>query len=372
VLTPWLTSLDGTVRLPLLSIGPYGSWADLQVTTRWGEGASGMYEAQWSMPLPPQFEHPLLRRGSLVELLDGPYRVGSPLVLSEPTVGSGVEDPWQFVASGIGRETEGENSLYAFSPTTGLATATPSEAVDNAVTNQGWRVAGRAASVPTSAASGLAEGLATVGSVLSTSAQSLGQRWYVGQDNLVAFAADPTTPTYQVTPGAAALGSADDNYASVVRGVYTDSATGSYGIKTGIDTNTNTQFGRQEYAVDLTPYGPISGTVAQGWVNSILARSKGRLAWTNSLTLTSYEIQTIGGVPADLSKVLEDVANGCMVRIHGIFSRLLEMTGQTWIDIVIGQAQYADGTQTIQLSPIGLAPRDLSSIMEEVTGMAAS
>jgi hypothetical protein len=110
----WLTSLDGTQRLPLYSIGPYGAWGDLTYQFRWGDGACGMYEAQWTMPLPPQFEHPLLRRGSLVEIQQGPWRMGSPLVLSEPAKGTGYDDPWQLVATGIGRDVEGDNSFYAF------------------------------------------------------------------------------------------------------------------------------------------------------------------------------------------------------------------------------------------------------------------
>ena len=88
MLHPKLTGLDGT-SLWLASIGPYGAWGDLTYQTRWDVGACGMYEASWTMPLPAQFEHNLLRRGTLVELMDGPYRVGSPLVLSEPSVGSG-------------------------------------------------------------------------------------------------------------------------------------------------------------------------------------------------------------------------------------------------------------------------------------------
>jgi hypothetical protein len=75
-------------------------------------------------------------------------------------------------------------------------------------------------------------------------------------------------------------------------------------------------------------------------------------------------------VPADLSKVAEDVGTGCMVRLHGIFDDLLETTGNTWLDIIIGEAKYADGAQTIDLSPLGLAARDLASVVEAVTGMA--
>src|SRR3954465_13437990 len=132
MLHPRLTPVGGTIggssSVWLASVGTYGYWADLQLKTPWGDGASGMYEAQWTMPLPPNFSHPLLRRGTLVEIMDGPYRVGSPLILSEPTVGSGLQDPWQFVAAGIGRDVEGENSFYA-ADGSGNATTVPTTAV---------------------------------------------------------------------------------------------------------------------------------------------------------------------------------------------------------------------------------------------------
>jgi hypothetical protein len=54
-----------------------------------------------------------------------------------------------------------------------------------------------------------------------------------------------------------------------------------------------------------------------------------------------------------------------MVRIHGLWSNLLTYNGQTYIDVVIGEAKYADGAQTIDLNPLGLAKRDFTSIIEE-------
>jgi hypothetical protein len=94
------------------------------------------------------------------------------------------------------------------------------------------------------------------------------------------------------------------------------------------------------------------------------------LAWTNGFTVTSNEILTSGGVPASLSKVLEDVGNGCMARLHGIWDDLLETTGNTWLDIIIGEARYADGAQTIDLSPLGLAARTLERVIAEALSTA--
>jgi hypothetical protein len=369
MLHPRLTPLGSSTPVWLASVGPYGSWGDLAYTTRWGDGACGMYEASWTMPLPADFEHPLLRRGTLVELMDGSYRVGSPLVLSEPAVGSGLEDPWSFVATGIGREVEGDNSFYAFRASDGETTAIPSEAVDKAITD-GWRITGRLASVPTSAIGGSAttDELMTVGSLLNAAGDSLAKRWGVNSDNYVFLSVDPTTPTYHVTPGAAALGTTDTDYASVVKLRYTDSTTGRFTTVTSTNTQTDTRFGRRTYGVNLTAQAAMSAATAQGFADGILAKFKGRMGWTNGFTLTSNQITTAGGVPADLSVLAEDVSKGCMVRLHGIWSDLLEFTGQTWLDVVVAEAKLVDGGQTIQLNPLGMAPRDLAAVVEEITG----
>jgi hypothetical protein len=298
----------------------------------------------------PQFEHPLLRRGSLVELMDGPWRIGSPLILSEPAKGTGNRRP---VATGRDRHRprrRGRELVLRVPALRQRDHRRPVRGDDFAIAD-GWRIAGRAASVPTSAIGGTAttDELMTCGSLFNAAGASLGQRWGVGQDNNLFFAADPTTPTYQVTPGAAALGTADDDYASVVKFRYTDSTTGTFKTVTATNTQTDTRFGRRTYGVNRTGMAAMSSATAQGYANGILALTKGRLAWTNSLTLTSNQIQTMGGVPADLSKVAEDVGSGCMVRLQGIWSDLLEYNGQTSLDIVIGQAQLVDGAQTIQL-----------------------
>jgi hypothetical protein len=327
-----------------------------------------MYEASWTMPLPADYQNPLLRRGTLVELMDGSYRVGCPLIMSEPAVGSGLEDPWTFVATGIGREVEGDNSYYSQRISDSETTAVPSEAVDFAIA-EGWRVTGRLSSVPTSAIGGTAitDELMSVGSLLNAAGDSTSKRWGVGGDNYVFLTADPTTPTYHVTPGAVALGTTDEDWASTVKVRYTDSTTGKFTTVTAVNTQTNTRFGKRTYGVNLTGQAAMSAATAQGFADGILANYKGRLGWTNGFTVTSNQITNAGGVPADLSILAEDVSKGCMARIHGIWSDLLEFTGQTWLDVVIGQAKLVDGGTTIQLDPLGVAPRDLAAVVESVT-----
>jgi hypothetical protein len=133
-----------------------------------------------------------------------------------------------------------------------------------------------------------------------------------------------------------------------------------------------TRFGRREYPVDATKLGAINTSDAQNLADGILAKSKGRLAWGNSMTLTSNEILTAGGVPASLPKVREDVGNGCMVRLQGLFDDLLETTGATYLDVILGEAKLVDGAQAIDLSPLGLAPRNLAAVVESITGIAAA
>lgn len=371
MLHPRLTPLDGSRSQFLAEIGDYGSWSDLTWTTRYGSGACGMYEVSWTMPLPPDFDHPLLRRGTIVELMDGPYRVGSPLILSQPGRGAGFDQPWTLTATGVGREVEGASSWYC-DDGAGNTTTVASDAIDSAIAN-GLPWVGYDATVPTFAF-GDADSLQTIGSLLTSIGDAVGQRWGVDRDSIVGFKSDPTEPAYHVTPGAALLGTADDDYASVVKVRYADDVT--HALATAVapasPSAVELRFGRREFPVDVTSLGEIPAATAQGFADGILAKSKGRLAWTNGLTLTSNELLTSGGVPANLTKAAEDVGTGCMVRLHGVWGDLLESTGQTWLDVIIGEAKPSPDGQTIDLNPLGLAPRDLAAVVESVTGMAAA
>lgn len=369
-LTPVGASIGGSSSAFLAAVSPYGAWSELTLITRWGDGACGNFELSFKMPLPAAFSHPLLRRGTLVELMDGPYRVGSPFIMSEPSVGSGLDNPWQITCVGIGREVEGDSTFLALD-SLGNTNNIGTTVVDQAIL-RGWRIDGRDPTIPAGGVSTLSttDDLKSVGAVLTEIAQVSDKRWGVRQDNFVSLLADPVAPTWQVTPDTVELGTADDDYATVVYGRYYNSGAGNALATVTASTsaaNTQTVFGRKEYPADLTAMGPMPTGNAQIIVNTILAKSRGRLAWTNGLTLTSNELLSIGGVPAALSMV----EAGQMVRLNGISNDLLEYNGQTWLDIIIGETRYVDGAQTITINPLGLAARDLASITEAITGQAA-
>lgn len=363
---PRLTSVDGTHTAWLAEIGPLGSWGDLTWTTRYGDGPCGMFEASWTMPLPPGFDHPLFRPNSVrVELMDASWRVGSSLVLNEPSRGAGFDQPWQFTASGVGRIAVGENSYYAVDGSWNSTTLC-SVAADRVIAAGYW--AGRDANVGAAAATIVPDGgLITVGSLLSMTGDRDGTRWGVGQDDYVRFLTDPTEPTYHVAPGASALAIADDNYATLVIVNYIDSTTHTFArvVSPASAPAIEGRYGHREYPVDLTDRGEMSAASAQSRADGIYALTKGRLGWANGLTLTSNELLTSGGVPADLSLVSEQVGDGLMIRLHGLYDDLLETT---YLDVIIGEAKYADGADVIDLAPLGMVATDFASVIEQVAG----
>lgn len=361
---PRLTSLDGASSAFLAEIGPWGSWGDLSWITRYGDGPCGMFEASWSMPLPPDFDHPLLRRGTRVELMDGPWRVGSTLVLNEPARGGGYSEPWRLVASGVAREAIGENSYYAVDGSWN-STGDVAVATDRAIAD-GLPWAGRDANTVVTAAA-IPDGLISLGTLFTQIGDRDNKRWGVGQDDYVRFLTDPTEPTYHVVPDASALAVADDNYATLVIARYVDSTSHTFATVTAPASAPaiESRYGHREYAVDLTDRGEISAASAQARADGIYALTKGRLGWANGLTLNSNQLLTPGGVPADLSLISEQVGEGLMIRLHGLYDDLLETP---YLDVIIGEAKYADGSDVIDLAPLGMVATDFAAVIEQVAG----
>lgn len=350
-------------------IGPYGAWGDLSWITRWGTGASGMFEMSFTMPLPADFQHRALRRGARVEVMRKSLRVGSSLVINQIDRGA-VGQPWKITAEGVGRLAEGRSSFYAFDGA-GAVTVTPSVAVDQAIA-RGLLWAGRDTSVPT-VPIGTAEEPQPVGSLLSRIADQVGAHWGVWDDDVVGYRWDPTIPTWQLAPPVPALGVADDDYATVVYVRYTNS---SGGLNATVHSPAavppeEDATGRQEYLANLTEsagYPAMSTATAQSYADGIYAQARRRITFTDRLTVTANQLLTMGGNPADLSMV----AAGQMVRANGVRDPLLAYTGETWLDFVIGETRYTAGAQTVDIAPAGLAARDWAAIVEDITGMAAA
>lgn len=345
-----------------LRVGGYwlasvGAWGDLTWSTR---RPGGCYEASWSMDLPPDYRHPALERGKKVEVMDGmlPIWTGT---LTEPDRSS---QAWSLTAEGLCREAE---HYFAFDGSLNTV-STADTAVDNAITRGlPWI---RRDSIATFA---LVEGdttggLNTVAALLDAFSDRLSQRWEVDAAGVVTMTADRTTPTWHLTPGVASLGVADDEYASHVYGRFQDSGNaGAYTTVVASDAAAAARWGHREYPADLTPLGPIPASRATSIVNGILAKGKGRPGYTNGLEVTSYELTNAGGNPADLSAVVA----GQVVRAHGMFDDTQYLSGQPFLDMVLGEVSYTDGSETVNLTPLNTAPRTLAAIQEAQMRRAA-
>lgn len=331
----WLTSL--------------GWWGDLVVTHRWPYGC---WEATWAMNLRP-YERPRgIVRGALVEVLDA----GSPL-----WVGRLTEPDWSassFTAIGLAREGETVACLSS-----GLTTSIPNAAIDGGIARGAlsWIRAADFSSTPFGEADATDQ-INYVTDLLDARSEEVGRRWAVGPDRRVYDAADPVTPSWHVTPGSGELGVADEDYVTDVYGRYRTTA-GAFA--TVVASDPVAFAGRVERLVDLTGLGRISAARAQATVDGILAKFRARTGWTNGVTVTRDQITSPGGV----SPALSSVRAGQLVRMQGL-SDPRGLSAST--DIVLGETIWDTTEQTIALNPVGMAPRDLASVVETEGGRLLS
>lgn len=330
------------------SIAPYG---DVQTTWRCSVEGGGLDVVEWQMDLPYDFDHPALRRGARVELMDGAERVGQ-ADLNEP---GRTESGRSFTAAGLYRQAERFSCLDADDETTTI----PDLAIDQA-NLRGCPIRRSGVVYATAVKTGsVTEGLNTLASLLTVLGEEVGRFWTVNADGIVRFPAMPTTPTWHLVPGVADPGIADDEYASTLIGRY---KTGS-GNVTAIreDTAATARWGYAEAPVDLTPLGVITGTRAQSVLAGLLAAGRSRLTFTDRLEVDANQLLTAGGRPAPLSAVRA----GQMVRAYGLEAYSQWLNGKPWLDFVIGEATWANGSDVISIAPVGLAARTYEDLLAQ-------
>lgn len=317
----------------------------------------GCKEASWNIYLPPGDRHPALYRGALVELMDGPVVVWAG-ELAEPNWREG-----RMTADGVAYTAARYPSLDGSGNTSSNPTT-----VATANITRGWKILSVAASVPNAAYTTGAEGNNDQTALFDANADELSQRWYVGADRVLRFAADPTTPTWHIRPKVVDLGNADDEYASDIFVRYRN-ATTTYATAIRSDTAVRARFGFRGYLHDVTAYGVISAARANAIGDGILAKGRARLGWTSTITVTASDLLSAGGVPADLSMV---VGGREMVRIHGIYDDVQYLGGRTYLDVVIGESKFTDGENEMPLAPVGKVAETMDEIAEEVAKGLAS
>jgi hypothetical protein len=322
-----------------------GAWADLTWSTV-ADGGSG--QASWNMQLSRDFAHPSLMRGKLVEIKTGSRNLFKG-TLAEPDIG---DDGWSFHADGLSELGSG----YLCLTSGGLTTSVPNTVIDQAIAR------GLPWSRPTSiSAAAFAQGDTTaelnyVSELLDAYAQSISQRWGVDEFGALFMRADPTTPSWHMTPGSGNFGLADDDYASHVYLRYYDT-TFALSTATASDVKAAALYGRREYPVDGTSYGPLSAAQATALAQGLLDKGKARLGWTNTVNPSRWQLTTPGG----LATYLPLVKAGQMVRLHGVLDEQRQQL--PYVDFVIGEATYDVEQRSMTLAPIGMVARSLSDVL---------
>lgn len=329
--------------VPLSAIG---GWGGLTVTHQWPRGA---WEATWSMSLGADERPPALVERALVEVTVGGVPI-LPGYLSEMDWDNGT-----FTASGAAREGEESVCLNADGTDT---TTVLDQAIDNAHARGAltWKRLGSLSAVPFASTDQTAD-INYITALADAVTSAAGNRWAVNPDRQAYVANDPTEPDWYVAYGTGVLGVADDALVGSLIGRWYDS--------TGTMRVTTAGSGLPEAAVDLTTLGAITQAQASSTLAAILAQSQTRLGITNSVTATRSQITS----PTGTHPQLWQVRAGHMARLVGLID---PRTWTPWTDIVLGQTVWDVDAATIQLSPVDLLARDLSSIIASLGAQLAS
>ena len=323
-----------------------GKAGDLKWSHQWSAngGGGGSHEASWQMDLPATFVQRDLHIDALVEIVEGCAVVWSGH-LQEPQFNG---ETWDFVAIGKYRLAENFPCLITGGTT---STSRPDLAVQQAIL-RGLRWT---SNIPTQAAvvsTGATDSLNYLPELLNAWTNDppagIGHHW--GVDTTGAFFTydDSTTPTYHLMPGSHVLGIADEDTASHLFGRYMPTSTTFATVQVD-DPVARAKRGYREQAIDLTQYGVLTSTQATNKLNALLAKGATKPAWANGLEIARAELTTVGGVPVYLPFV--GTVPG-VIRMHGVIDPVND--NLTYLDFVIGEVQYEDGSDVIQVNPLGL------------------
>ncbi|MCD4535637.1 hypothetical protein LRP67_16210 [Nocardioides sp. cx-169] len=318
-------------------------WGEPVMTTR---RRGGSWELTWRMDFKRGFRHPDLVRGATVTA-----RIGSLIEwrgqLTEPDM-----DSMQFTAQGQCRQAETALAL-GFD---GM-TSNPSDAVFYAEARGLIDWGGLEVLSPVTS-TGTTDHPMTIAELLDAYTLEHGTNWQVVPDWGLGTYADPTVPRWMVTPNTGVLGVADDDYWTNLVGTYL-TTTGDYELVTSSDATPHV--GRRERAVDLTALGRMTSARAQAALDAMLAKGLARTGWTNGIEIGRGQLFTMGGTPAAPSVV----RGGHMVHLAGLAD---ERGIAQFTNIIVDEAVWNVAEDTVQLNPVGLAPRDLPSIIESMGG----
>lgn len=346
-----MRSSDIEIRVDGTFLSRIATWGDLEWSERFD---GGCWEASWTMEVPEGWHHPAIRRGAIVEVLEGPVVLWTGL-LAEPD-----RESWEMTATGLVREAERYTAIDAMDKATRRVNV--ATLVAELYRGLPWEVGTLGALLPSwpSHADPVQSdqgGLWMLDELWDAAAEAAGWHWGVGPDRLPYAVPEPTEPTWRMTPGSGTLGLADDEYASHLVGRYYESATT---LATSIRGNDDAaeRWGRTERAVDLTGRGTLTASKVDAILDGMLEASRPRPGFSNALEPGPYDLTTLGGVPAHLPHVRA----GQRVRLHGVQSE--DLVPLPYVDFTIGEVRHEAGAESVYIEPLGLAASNLQAVLE--------
>lgn len=211
---------------------------------------------------------------------------------------------------------------------------------------------------------GTVSGVTTVIALLTAWAESVGKVIRVDARRRVTAVTPATTPRWYVAPGSAQLTVAQDTYATHLIGRYLDSATGTYKTVPATNSRAATAFGPREQTVDLAASGLAIDTAQATAILQTRLAEASRPGWANALQLASWELTTAGDAPANL----RSVQGGDLIRITGQMDTTIATGPLPYIDVIADEVTYVDGSDVIDIKPVGLEVRSVKALFASVVG----
>ena len=299
------------------------------------DGGTG--EVALAFALSPRSHHPLLRQGTLVEVMLGAQPVASARITDVDTT------TWEVKAQGLSAV-----DLLALDVSGG-----PTRDVGVAISvaqSKGWQVQNPGIA---GVAAGEVGAPITLGKLLSEYAEERGMRWGVTGEARLYVRPDPTTPYYTIAPGRAAFAPSNLGQASHI--------VGRVDLGLGYASITVPQGGyvTSEKSVDLTERGVLGVMEATAILGGLVALGATRGRWASGVTLSRHQL-TRNGIPA----ALPTFHAGQMVRAMGMPADL-QVGGAPWADVVVGKTRYTAGSDEIYLEPVNTNAHDLADVLAE-------
>lgn len=344
-----------------------GKWADMlgyagpvTYSTRW---PIGCWEATWEMDLAPDFTDTAARPSSTnrVEIFWGALRLWVGWLSEVERGGRG--EPWRFTAFGLARLA----NRYVALDDLGVPTSSASHAVTEAVVRGlPWQLP---TLMPTWAPLTTDEETVKpnrLGDLLDAAAEENGQKWAVFGDGIFTFGTDATAAAWGLTPDVGMSSTTDEEYRTHIYARRVSSESGTPPRPDGWETELVARaapLGRYEDYLDLTGRGLMSEAQALGAAQGVLDSTGQRMAYVAPFEGTTVSLTSLGGIPAELALVRA----GQAVTIWGLLDSLGNPAFGASTVITLGEVTYTDGDDTIRLAPVGMAARDVSSIIAEAS-----